>query len=650
MNNHLSKYLLLISIVMTLAISSCHEDEVIILTETIAVTSNDAETAIKKALDEGKVVKSVLPTASGGSGWTIRFLDNTSIHIPLDNNNTEYITIGSDSCWFVSDDLGKSYNHLRDYKGNKINAIDSISSAETILKKVFTPPINQSMVNVIAENNYTHSLSISFSNGNIYTLPKSDNVLLCFSFSSKLNKDIKEDLVYCVGMNEISVITPFIIDKSHLVASFITPHNNKVYVGEEAQTSGVSINNFISPINYKVVSTDGFVNNYTIKIQNTGLPIVYINTPDSAVISSKTKWMKDASITIYNTDESIDYNNDKLQIRGRGNSTWFYYPKKPYALKLDKKAEILGMPKHKRWVLLANWMDRTMLRNEFAFEIARNTGLAWTPRGRFVEVILNGRHIGNYYLCEQIKIDKNRVNISELKESDTDGDNITGGYLMELDVNYDEKDKFKSKYRKLPYMFKEPDEDVLQPEQFEYFKNYVDSMESHLYSDDWLKNREYTEYMDLNSFVDWWLVHELAENGEPNHPKSSYVYKDRLGKLTAGPVWDFDWETFKPNRTYFSIKSSIYYNRLFQDPEFVEIVRKRWEMYKPAFMQIPNLIRSEAKFLRYSEGLNHKLWPLGSAHTNGDGLMTFDEAVERMIGAYENKLTWLDQQIYLLAK
>lgn len=107
MDNQLYKSFSLIAILMAITISSCHEDESIIYPETVAISSNDAENAIRNALDEKKVVKSVLPTAIGSSGWTIRFIDNTSIHIPLDNNDTEYITIGSDSCWFVSNDLGK---------------------------------------------------------------------------------------------------------------------------------------------------------------------------------------------------------------------------------------------------------------------------------------------------------------------------------------------------------------------------------------------------------------------------------------------------------------------------------------------------------------------------------------------------------------
>ena len=130
-------------------------------------------------------------------------------------------------------------------------------------------------------------------------------------------------------------------------------------------------------------------------------------------------------------------------MRGRGNSTW-NYPKNPYAFKLDDKAEILGMPKHKRWVLLANWMDRTLLRNRTSFQIAASTGLAWTPNGEFVEVILNGQHIGNYYLCEQVKIDENRLDINDPYDAEDaySGNPADYGYLLEADDSYDETWKF----------------------------------------------------------------------------------------------------------------------------------------------------------------------------------------------------------------
>ena len=383
--------------------------------------------------------------------------------------------------------------------------------------------------------------------------------------------------------------------------------------------------------------------------ESTGLPTVIINTPDNAPITSKDAWMDNPStITIIDADGTIDYQASDLSIRGRGNSTW-KFPKKPYALKLGSKAEILGMKKHKRWCLLANWMDRTSLRNDMAFQIARQTGLAWTPSGKFVEVILNGRHIGNYYLCEQIKVDKNRLNITEMTETDIEGDALTGGYLMEMDINYDEVNKFHSGTKNLPYMFKSPDEDVLQPEQLAYFENYINTMEASLYADNWLDNRDYAAYMDIGSFVDWWFVHELSMNGEPNHPKSSYVHKDRLGKLKAGPVWDFDWGTFVPSKANsFTVKSAIYYGRLFSDPIFVGEVKSRWSAYKSKFEQIPTYVRTIATQIKKSNEIDLEMWPLSAnanGSVNGDAELSFDDAVERVISAYTNKLEWLDEQI-----
>ncbi len=381
---------------------------------------------------------------------------------------------------------------------------------------------------------------------------------------------------------------------------------------------------------------------------NTKLPVVIINTPDNVAITSKTDWTKNSSITILNSNGITDYSDNTLQIRGRGNSTWSY-PKKPYALKLNKKNKILGMPSHKRWVLLANWMDRTLLRNDVTFQIAKQTGLAWTPRGQFVEVILNGSHMGNYYLCEQIKVDNNRVNIAGMTETDLEGDAITGGYLLELDVTYDEVNKFKSAIKEFPYMFKEPDEEVLQPAQLAYLENYVNEMETKLYAENWLTNREYADYIDLASFVDWWFVHELSMNWEPNYPRSSYMHKDRLGKLVAGPVWDFDMLTYTPRKAgSYTVKQAIYYERLFSDPVFVSLVKERWSMFKSKFEQISNYVRIQASKIKSSNEIDKALWPMSAnsaGSMNGDQDMTFDDAVERLISSYETKLAWLDTQI-----
>ena len=445
------------------------------------------------------------------------------------------------------------------------------------------------------------------------------------------SKAINQDYTLDISSGKATLSSP-LIGSSKLVASFDSK-GAKVYVNGVEQVSGETVNDYSKPVTFTVKSKIEY--SFTVQVIHSGLPMVFIETNSTKEIPSKWEdWMKGAEIKIYNPDWTVDYEGP-TSIRGRGNSTWGY-PKKPYALKLDSKGKILGMPKHKRWVLLANWMDRTLLRNSVSFELASRSGLAYTPRGQFVEVFINGVHKGNYFLCEHIKVDENRVNIDELDEDETDG-----GYIMELDVYYDEAYKFKSSVRDLPYMFKDPDE--VNDAQFNFIKDYVSNLENALYDDSRFASGEYMDYIDSESFADWWIVMELTGIWEPNHPKSTYMHKDKGGKLTMGPVWDFDWETYKISPR-FRIKDALYYKRLFEDQRFVTLVKERWSTLKPAFETLPDHIRSEAEKIRGSESFNHELWPIDIV-VNLDESLTFDAAVSRMIEGYETKFNWLDKEI-----
>jgi hypothetical protein len=281
-------------------------------------------------------------------------------------------------------------------------------------------------------------------------------------------------------------------------------------------------------------------------------------------------------------------------------------------------------------------MDRTLLRNSVSFELASRSGLSYTPRGEFVELFVNGDHKGNYFLCEHIKVDENRVNIDELDDDETDG-----GYIMELDAYYDEAFKFRSPVRDLPYMFKDPDE--VNDAQFEFIRKYVTELEDALYDDQRFAAGEYMDFIDIESFADWWIVMELTGIWEPNHPKSTYMHKDKGGKLVMGPVWDFDWETYMP-KTWFSISESLYYKRLFQDPRFVEVVKERWEMYRDDYETLPEYIRTEAARIRNSDRMDSPMWPI-TQWVNGDENMSFDDAVDRMINAYEDRFVWMNDAV-----
>ena len=389
-----------------------------------------------------------------------------------------------------------------------------------------------------------------------------------------------------------------------------------------------------------------------VNVLGTGLPIVILDTPDAVEILDKENWIAGAALTILNPDFSVSYSG-ALSVKGRGNNTWLH-AKKPYALKLDKKSEILGMKTHKRWCLLANYVDRTLLRNDVAFEISRKTSLAYTPSGKFVELVLNGEHKGNYYLCEQIKQDANRVNISSPKSGVGDG-----GYIVELDDYFDEMFKFRTARKNLPCQFKDPDE--VDEVQFNFLRDYINNMEEALYDETRFANREFADYMDLQSFVDYYFVIELTQNNEANVPKSVYMHRNVGGKMTAGPVWDFDYATFikdplmylsNPelrrtgyNFMYQNPENGHYYGRLMQDKNFKILMKERWEALRADLATIPAYIEQQAELIRASESVNHAMWPIDTRDTGHDETLSFDEAVTRLKEAYQGKFEFMDTQI-----
>ena len=376
----------------------------------------------------------------------------------------------------------------------------------------------------------------------------------------------------------------------------------------------------------------------------TELPVVVIRTENESVVADKETWIA-ASMTIDGIGMFDNYEG-KIGIRGRGNVTWTY-PKKPYAIKLDNKASVLGMPAHKRWVLLANYIDRTLIRNHMAFEIARQTELDWTPRGQFVEVMLNDVHLGNYYLCEQIKLGEERVNITEMSPYDVDEESITGGYIIEMDEYYDEVNKFRSEIKDLPVMFKEPGEDVLQQEQFDYMRDYINTIENMLYNDEeFIEKKAYLSMIDINSFIDWWFVIELTGIIEPAMPRSCFFYKDRNAPLKAGPVWDFDYSSFTDRTEGFFAKEALWYDQLFKDPYFVNMVKVRWNLLKSGFYDVVPLIWEWGQRIAASEDVNFAMWDLRNKPVlNGDENLSHREAHIAMQKNYEARLNWLDENI-----
>lgn len=398
-------------------------------------------------------------------------------------------------------------------------------------------------------------------------------------------------------------------------------------------------------------------------IPETGLVTVYINTEKEAPIVSKEDYLN-ATLSIRGASADENLEDVVCQVRGRGNTTW-YWPKKPYLIKLDKKESVLGMPKHKRWVLLANFLDRTLMRNLVSMKVASMTGLEWTPRCRPVELVLNGKHRGTYLLIEQVRVDKNRVNIMEMTKEDNTGEALTGGYLLECDFHYDNEVQWIDPHGTcgqmkggIPFGIKSPDPEDITTAQLTYIKNYISEAAEALYGADFQDaEKGYAKYLDVDSFVDYWLVFEVMGNHELGNPGSVYMHKDRGGKLVAGPCWDFDWgilsyRTSPHGKTGLINKKAIWYARLFEDPVFAEKVKNRYQELLPQLETIPDYMDALHEQLSLSAKYNFRMWnPAddasmnGGSIINGDENMSFDEAVKLLKENYNIRLSIMSQQL-----
>lgn len=345
------------------------------------------------------------------------------------------------------------------------------------------------------------------------------------------------------------------------------------------------------------------------KLEATNLPIVEINTIDNIAITSKEDWLE-AKMEISNAlEESWNFEAIDIEIRGRGNSTW-EQPKKPYAIKLGKKQEICGMPKHKRWVLIANYLDNSFMKNSVAFYISEQLGMDYSVRGEFVNVELNGKYIGLYWLGEQIKVDESRVNIDEVED-----------FLIEMDVYFDETWRFKSEVKNLPYMIKNDDE--MTQEKLDSLIQDINKLENALYGEETINLQD---NLDIESFAKFYIINEIMANGELKHPKSSYFTFDSETKiLSAGPVWDFDWAG-ATSSTSFVIKNTIYYDRLFKDEDFCAKVEELLDSENLTQSKIENKIEEMREQISSSVALDRLVW---SKHNNpvGSQFDTFNEYV-----------------------
>lgn len=350
------------------------------------------------------------------------------------------------------------------------------------------------------------------------------------------------------------------------------------------------------------------------RLEKTGIPVVQLNTMDGETIESKEEW-KDASFAILgNACGFEDLSIETLKVKGRGNSTW-EQPKKPYSLKLEEKAEILGMPKSKRWVLIANYSDKTLMRNLYASYLANTIYKeTWNPSFKSVHLILNGQYKGVYMLGEQIKIDDNRVNIKDISKAKSID---KGGFIFEIDGRQDEAFNFITG-RGVCISLKDPDE--VSDEIQQRVKDIIQTAEDALYSENFADPENgWRKYFDEASVIAWYLMNELGKNVDSANYASIYFYYDPSDKLIhMGPNWDFDLAYGNVNyadcdstEDLYVKDNSIWIHQMFFDAGFVNNVKNKWNSTRePLYASINTWIPEEALSLQKAAYVNFSRWEI----------------------------------------
>ena len=414
-------------------------------------------------------------------------------------------------------------------------------------------------------------------------------------------------------------------------------------------------------------------NSYLLRVmQSANIPAMYIQTdePLSYIHADKNN-KTSASIRTYEGG-NMTFDGQLKQIKGRGNSTW-NYAKKPYNIKFNKKTALLGMPKAKKWSMLAAYIDPAMIKDPLGWELSSQLGLNYASEYRFVDLYINNEYMGTYIVCESVEVGENRIDITDLAKATEDAnkgidiescpivgsgpdgqpeskeicprakwvdipndpEDITGGYLLECEYpsrSNAEISEFATTRGQL-MVVKEPE--YASKAQIQYISTYWQEAEDAICSADGYNDlgKHYSDYFDMDSLVNMYILLEFSGNVEAGI-SSTFFYKDKGGKLVAGPIWDndtafgnitlrraivgtdpslwivnrvnYNWITFTPTKDEYP----AIYHRLYQLADFRERVCQRWAELRGVFnaWNILHLIDSLADTLEASAIMNGIRW------------------------------------------
>lgn len=495
-----------------------------------------------------------------------------------------------------------------------------------------------------------------------------------------LSKDVVFTLDKKSGIYSAMYLKWIAKDNPEMLIPVFTTDGESVWCGDQKVVSGKTAVAFADDFVLTVKAENGDTQEYSVSFNcpqiNTELPVLRLQ-PETGIVSRDTYVKTKLDIYRSGSDKGVWTSDDEpVEVRGRGNSTWGL-PKKPYRIKFPVKFSPVGLDhaKAKSWVILAHDMDKSLLRNHLAFEISRilfnasenyhNEGaVMFTPCSQFVNVYMNDDYHGVYQMSDQMEVAKGRIDIDRLKAVDgSDASKITGGYLVETNIHHDEGYPVSFNSSRGIYMdHKYPKDDDCDIAQYRYMEDFIYKAESILYSYDF-KDPQYgwRKWFDEKTLADYMIVKELA--GDMDGYTSTYFYKRRgIDKIFFGPVWDVDkgWNNDKrePHGNTLSqlmIYGGFYmppyinpdwFHRFWQDEEFRKFVGTRWAQKREALVskvlsELDSMPKSMSKAIR----ANFSVWDFNYQYSNEANMpaRTYELEIQRMKELTRQRAELLDK-------
>lgn len=417
----------------------------------------------------------------------------------------------------------------------------------------------------------------------------------------------------------------------------------------------------------------------------TGLPIIVINTGDVATVDITKEEYVSCNFKLLASDGTLTVNKEltKKGIKGRGNQSWVY-PKKGYNLNFDSKVSFFNLPASKKWCIVSNYDDPTLMHNTYASELGTKVfNSNWNPTFVYVDVIINNEYLGNYIFCEKNTIQEGRINIQDISDVeenllngktskiiDSNGDGKKdiqdGGFVLEVDFRADADFSFQT-IKGVIFTLKEPDE-VTKYSQ-ERIKQIVQQAEDSLYSNSFsdvidLNGRllsKWMQYIDIDSLLDWYVINEFAKQLDAPFITSVYLYYNPVDcKLYFGPIWDFDKSFGTVHRDPFDLESpegwfvrredghaglmsENWISRMAQDDTFIEFLKNRWnEKKSELYLSINTDVDDIISEINLSAELNFIKWGTDNSQAYKE---TWGSSVSEFKSFCNQRYEWIDSEI-----